>query len=38
MGGDVRMGTEDIIEILRKKFERVAKVLDERGRRCGQPA
>jgi hypothetical protein len=33
MGGDVRMGAEDIIETLRKKFERVAKILDECGRR-----
>jgi len=33
MDDDVRMGTEDIIETLRKKFERVAEVLDERGRR-----
>jgi len=29
------MGTEEIIETLRKKFERVSEVLDERGRRCG---
>ncbi len=27
------MGTEEIIETLRKKFERVSEVLDERGRR-----
>jgi DNA-binding phage protein len=27
------MGTEEIIEALRKKFERVSGVLDERGRR-----
>jgi len=33
MGDDVRMGTEDIIETLRKKFERVSEVLDERSRR-----
>ncbi len=33
MDDDVRMGTEDIIETLRKKFERVAEVLDARGRR-----
>jgi hypothetical protein len=33
MGDDIRMGTEDIIETLRKKFERVSEVLDERGRR-----
>jgi hypothetical protein len=26
MGDDVRMGTEDIIETLRKKFERVSEV------------
>jgi hypothetical protein len=30
---DVCMGTEEIIETLRKKFERVSEVLDERGRR-----
>jgi len=36
MDDDVRMGTEDIIETLRKKFERVAEVLDERGRGGGQ--
>jgi hypothetical protein len=33
MGDDGRMGTEDIIETLRKKFERVSGVLDERSRR-----
>ena len=33
MGDDVGMETEDIIETLRKKFERVSGVLDERGRR-----
>ena len=33
MGNDVRMGTEDIIEALRKKFERVSEVLDECSRR-----
>ena len=33
MGDDIGMGTEDIIETLRKKFERVSEVLDERGRR-----
>src|SRR5512144_3159129 len=27
------MGTDEIIEILRKKFERISGVLDERGRR-----
>ena len=30
---DVWMDTEEIIETLRKKFERVSEVLDERGRR-----
>jgi DNA-binding phage protein len=30
---DVFMDTEEIIETLRKKFERVSEVLDERGRR-----
>lgn len=33
MGDDIGMETEDIIETLRKKFARVAPVLDERGRR-----
>ena len=33
MGDDIGMETEDIIETLRKKFERVSGVLDERGRR-----
>jgi hypothetical protein len=33
MGDDVGTETEDIIETLRKKFERVSGVLDERGRR-----
>jgi len=33
MGDDIGMETEDIIETLRKKFERVSVVLDERGRR-----
>ena len=33
MGDDVGMETEDIIETLCKKFERVSGVLDERGRR-----
>jgi hypothetical protein len=33
MGDDVDMEAEDIIETLRKKFARVAPVLDERGRR-----
>ncbi|MCB1920426.1 MAG: ISAzo13 family transposase, partial [Candidatus Competibacteraceae bacterium] len=33
MGDDVDMEAEDIIETLRKKFVRVAPVLDERGRR-----
>ena len=33
MGDDVGMEAEDIIETLRKKFARVAPVLDERGRR-----
>jgi len=36
MGDDVDMEAEDIIETLRKKFARVAPVLDERGRRCGR--
>ena len=33
IGDDIGMETEDIIETLRKKFARVAPVLDERGRR-----
>ena len=33
MGDDVDMEAKDIIETLRKKFERVSGVLDERGRR-----
>lgn len=33
MGDDIGMETEDVIETLRKKFARVAPVLDERGRR-----
>lgn len=33
IGDDIGMETEDIIETLRKKFERVSGVLDERGRR-----
>jgi len=33
MGDDISMETENIIETLRKKFERVSGVLDERGRR-----
>jgi hypothetical protein len=33
MGDDVDMEAEDIIETLRKKFARVAPMLDERGRR-----
>jgi len=33
MSDDVRMRAEDIIETVRKKFERVSEVLDERGRR-----
>ena len=33
MDDDIGMETEDIIEMLRKKFARVAPVLDERGRR-----
>jgi len=32
-GDDVDMEAEDIIETLRKKFERISGVLDERGRR-----
>ena len=37
MGDDIGMETEDIIETLRKKFERVSGVLNERGRRrCGR--
>ena len=32
-GDDIDMEAEDIIETLRKKFERISGVLDERGRR-----